>query len=261
MSVALLSTQGGRVTCTLNGALATVRIEHPSKRNAMTRAMWLQLRDVFEKGWPSQVRCVLLCGAGDNFCSGGDIAQYPSFRFDVQQLQHFHEEEVWGALSALCNCDTPVLAAIDGACMGAGLLIASSCDLRIATESATFGAPIGRLGFPMAPREVQLVVGVIGASLTGAMLLAAEVFPSSRMRDCGYLTRVVPTHQLHPEALGMAQRIAALAPEAARLNKQTMRASTFDSSPQEIARAYAYAPSAEHREGIAAFLEKRTPQF
>jgi hypothetical protein len=131
-----------------------VGIDHPGKLNAMSRAMWVALRETLQAvNARSDVRCLVVQGEG-GFCAGGDIAEYPGFRFDEAQLTHFHESEVWGGLQALLDCPVPVVAAIRGACMGAGVEISSCCDLRVATEDAKFGAPIARLGFPMAPREL-----------------------------------------------------------------------------------------------------------
>lgn len=255
----------GHVSVTVDGAIATVTLEHTGKFNAMSRGMWLQLRTVFgDLQHTPGVRCVRVCGADGHFCAGGDIAQYPDFRFDATALRHFHEAEVWGALQAMLDCDVPIVAQIEGNCMGAGVEIASCCDLRLATASARFGAPIARLGFPMAPREAALVAQAVGSSTARAMLLAAEVFDCAHMQRCGFLTRTVDDGQAASAAQAMAQRIAALAPQAARLNKQTLR--ELSASNRAFADVggsdpYAYADSAEHREGIAAFLEKRLPQF
>jgi enoyl-CoA hydratase/carnithine racemase len=249
--------QPGSVSLLMEGAIAFVRLRNPAKFNAMSRAMWLQLKAVFQEIQNSHVRCVLVAGEGAHFCAGGDISEYPSFRFDAQQLAHFHETEVWGGLSSMLNCDLPVVAAIAGNCMGAGVEIASCCDMRVAGESAKFGAPIARLGFPMAPREAALVSSALGVNVARAMLLAAEIFPAGRLQDSGFLTRVVTDADIETQSLDLAKRIAALAPEAAKMNKQTLRMATLVPNAQ----TYAYADSLEHREGIAAFLDKRKPDF
>lgn len=270
----------GQVRVAADGAvagLARVTLSHPGKLNAMSRAMWRQLREVFEQlQREPRWRCVLLEGEGEAFCAGGDIAEYPSFRFDQAQLRHFHEVEVWGGLRAVLDCDLPVVAAIRGACMGAGVEIAACCDIRLAGEGARFGAPIARLGFPMAPREAQLVARAAGEATAREMLLEAAVLEAGEMKQRGFLQHVVPDAQLGERALASAARIAALAPQAARLNKRTLRMlATGDLEPdrppariplgqaatESIAGSYAYADSAEHREGIAAFLAKRRPAF
>jgi enoyl-CoA hydratase len=251
-------------------------LTHTGKFNAMSRSMWTELRAVFTAvQQDASVRCVLLQGDRGHFCAGGDIAEYPSFRFDEAQLRHFHEQEVWGGLQAMLDCDVPIVARIEGNCMGAGMEISSCCDLRLAADTARFGAPIARLGFPMAPREAALVGQVAGATVARAMLLAAEVFDAAAMLGHGFLTRVHTTDTLDDACRDVAVRIAGLAPQAARLNKQTLRALNRPLAPVEYAQEapelianeqagvnpYAYADSAEHREGITAFLAKRPPVF
>ena len=256
------------------GGVVRVTLRHAGRLNAMSRAMWRQLRAVFEGLQPrSDVRCVLIAGEGGAFCAGGDISEYPGFRFDATALRDFHENDVWGALNAMLLCDVPIVAQVSGACMGAGVEIASCCDIRVAGTSARFGAPIARLGFPMAPREAQLVAGAVGDVTARQMLLEAATFNAAEMLARGFLSRVVADDLVPAEAQGSAQRIAALAPQAARMNKQTLRAlkipSALDGNApnaiknivNELPDPYAYADSAEHREGITAFLEKRTPLF
>ena len=251
-----------------------VTLRHAGRLNAMSRAMWRELRAVFEDiQRRSDARCVVIAGEGDAFCAGGDISEYPDFRFDAAALRDFHEGDVWGGLNAMLLCDVPIVAQIRGACMGAGVEIASCCDIRIAGNGARFGAPIAKLGFPMAPREAQLVAGAVGDVVARQMLLEAATFSAADMLARGFLSRVVADGMVATEALGSAQRIAALAPQAARMNKQTFRALkmplALDGKAQVAMKSivnaapdpYAYADSAEHREGIMAFLEKRAPLF
>lgn len=272
----------GSVQTRTDGHLVWVTLDHSGKFNAMSRAMWKALKTVFEDiHHDPKARCVVVQGLGDHFCAGGDIAEYPSFRFDPEQLRQFHENEVWGGLQAMLDCDVPIVAQIAGNCMGAGVEIASCCDVRVASASSRFGAPIARLGFPMAPREVALVAQAVGATTARAMLLAAEVFDAQHMRERDFLTHILADEQLAEQVHALAQRMASLAPQAARLNKQTIRAlnqplaraeyaqeaTKFiakvmpDVTSDGVSSAYAYANSAEHREGITAFLEKRSPKF
>ena len=124
-------------------ACRNVTLRHAGRLNAMSRGMWRQLRAMFEDiQQRSDVRCVIVAGEGSAFCAGGDISEYPGFRFDAAALRDFHENDVWGGLNAMLSCDVPVVAQISGACMGAGVEIASCCDVRIAGSSARFGAPI-----------------------------------------------------------------------------------------------------------------------
>ena len=248
------------------GAIAFVTLSNAGRLNAMTRAMWRELRAVFDgiaHANDAGLRCVVVSGEGAAFCAGGDISEYPSFRFDEASLREFHENEVWAALQAMLDCPVPLVAQIEGACMGAGIEIASCCDIRLAGASAKFGAPIAKLGFPMAPREAALVHGAIGDVLARDMLLAAGVHGAQRLYDAGFLLHVLPDSEVAAAAQAHAARIAALAPQAARLHKRTfaMLNAGAQSTENLLATAYDYADSAEHREGIAAFLAKRTPNF
>lgn len=253
----------GQVHCDIDGVLARVRLSHSGKFNAMSRAMWDALRDVFvDLQDRTKLRCVVVSGAGDHFCAGGDISEYPSFRFDESALRAFHEDEVWGGLSAMLACDLPIVASIDGNCMGAGMEIASCCDIRISSVSARFGAPIARLGFPMAPREAALVARAAGELTAREMLLSAIVLDATEMKQRGFLNQVVPQQDLLSAVEHRLERMADLAPRAARLNKQTLRAMSRVHETGVVPRdSYRYADTAEHREGIEAFMAKRPPLF
>ncbi|WP_296448742.1 enoyl-CoA hydratase/isomerase family protein [Rhodoferax sp. UBA5149] len=264
----------GSIRFKQQAGVARVTISHPPRFNAMSRVMWRELRSVFENiQRSSDVRCVVIAGEGGNFCAGGDISEYADFRFQEATLRDFHEHDVWGGLQAMLDCDVPIVARIEGNCMGAGMEMASCCDIRLSCESARFGAPIAKLGFPMAPREAALVAREAGLGTARQMLLAATIFSAAEMKACGFLSRVLADDQLAAETGDAAHRISKLAPQAARLNKQTIRALNSAPAPADIAQsatnmiavdsqqAYAYADSAEHREGIQAFLEKRKPAF
>ncbi len=244
-------------------AVATVTLSHPGRLNAMSRHMWHSLRSALESvALRDEVRCVVVTGKGCNFCAGGDISEYADFRFQESSLRDFHESEVWGALQAMLDCDVPLVAAIEGNCMGAGMEIASCCDIRLAGESSRYGAPIARLGFPMAPREAELVARELGLNVTRQMLLEAAIFTAADLKACGFLSRVMPDGQLGAELSATVQRILALSPQAARMNKRTLRAlSSIERISRDADSSYVYAESTEHREGILAFLEKRRPVF
>jgi len=263
-----------RIVCQVKDSVAQVTLSYPKRFNAMNRAMWRELRGIFENlQADTTLRCVVLRGQGDHFCAGGDISEYASFRFDAASLRDFHEVDVWGALQAMLACDVPMVAQIAGNCMGAGIELASCCDIRLSAESARFGAPIAKLGFPMAPREVALVGREVGLVTARQMLLEAAVFSAPHMLQRGFLSQVVADDDLAAVSAATLQRLTALAPQAARLNKQTLRVLTqpgaFDAPRSQgdqplgqlLAQAYQYADSVEHREGIQAFLEKRPARF
>lgn len=253
----------GHIRLRVEDAIARVTLSNPSKFNAMSRVMWRELRHVFtELQTRNDLRAVVVAGEGGHFCAGGDIAEYTDFRFHPEGLRDFHENDVWGGLSALMACDQPVIAQIEGNCMGAGVEIASCCDIRVAGQGARFGAPIAKLGFPMAPREAELVAREVGLATARQMLLEAAVLDAPTMLTRGFLHTVLPDADVPTEAQQRALRMIRLAPQAARLNKQTLRALAGGEAAETLVRtAYGYADSAEHREGIAAFLGKRPPSF
>ena len=255
----------GSISLIGGAGAAWVTIANPGKHNAMSRAMWRQLRAVFEQiQQDPTVHVVVVRGQGD-FCAGGDISEYAGFRFEEDSLRDFHENDVWGALQAMQDCDVPMVAQIDGICMGAGIEIASCCDVRVAGDAARFGAPIARLGFPMAPREAALVMRAVGELTAREMLLSAAILDAPEMKRRGFLNQVVGGRELENVVRSYVERIRPLAPQAARLNKQAFRAIALvkynDEATELIANAYQYASSSEHREGVTAFVEKRPARF
>lgn len=136
--------------------IATITLHNPAKLNALNAAMWRGLSTALQQvSENAQVRCVILRGAGeDAFAAGGDIEEFLTVRATVDDALHYHEALVASALEAIRNCAVPTVAAIRGPCIGGGLEIAGCCDIRIAGESARFGAPINRLGFSMYPGEM-----------------------------------------------------------------------------------------------------------
>ncbi len=256
----------GAVTVSVAGRLASVTLLNPAKLNAMSRAMWRELRSVFQAiAANSDLRCVVVAGEGAHFSAGGDISEYAAFRFNEASLREFHEGDVWGGLQAMLDCNLPVVARIEGNCMGAGLEIASCCDIRLAGASAKFGAPIAKLGFPMAPREAALVVGAVGELTAREMLLAASVLDAPKMLQRGFLNAVCTDADLGPAVQAYVERIGQLAPGAAAMNKQCFSAlaqlKRAQAASELIANAYQYADLPEHREGVTAFIEKRPPKF
>jgi enoyl-CoA hydratase/carnithine racemase len=273
----------------VDASVATVTLRNPPRRNAMTRAMWRDLRAVaaslnrsennsyscYIPLGNSPIRCVIVKGEAGHFCAGGDISEYPEFRFNEASLRAFHEDDVAPALHALLACDIPMIAQIDGNCMGGGMEIAACCDIRIAGQGASFGAPIAKLGMPMAPQELAIMLRAAGEATVREMLLEARTYTAHDMQQRGFVQRVVDDSAVQDEVQKTAMRISLLSPQAARLNKQALRQFYAQNRPlaqQNIAQAatksvapdanpFTYAASAEHVEGITAFLEKRAPSF
>ncbi len=254
----------GRVLLEREDDLARVTLSHPGRLNAITVGMWHELRDVFTRiAQDVAVRCVIVRGEGGNFAAGADIREFPVQRGDMAGVQRYHREVLAPALQAVALCPQPVVAQIEGVCVGGGLEIASQCDLRIAGESARFGVPINRLGFPMAPDEMSGLLALVGRAATLAILLEGRVFGAAEARDLGLLTRVVPDAQVADAARRSAERIAAGAPLAARINKRLSRrlAAGGALTEDEYQDYFSYADSRDHKEGVRAFLAGEDPSF
>ena len=245
--------------------IARLTLANPGKLNALSVAMWRELRAHVARlnAHHDSVRVVIVCGEGGQFASGGDIEEFAQFRFDATTLARFHEEDVRPALQAMLDCDLPLVAQIDGACIGGGVEIAACCDIRIAGSSARLGVPIAKLGFPLAPAELEVVASVVGATVLRELLIEARVLGANEALARGLVTRVVADALVAAEARSSAECIAALSPQALRLNKTALRQFTAaaHSTAAERAPHYAYADSDEHREGLAAFMQKRAPRF
>lgn len=244
--------------------VARVTLSHPGKQNAISVAMWRALRAVFERlqALPASQapRAVIVAGAQGHFAAGADIEEFPSFRFDPDSLRDYHEAVIAPALGALLACDIPLVAQVEGSCVGGGLEIAACCDLRIAAPGARFGAPIGRLGFPMAPGELRAVGRVVPPAMLRELLLEGRLLDAGEAWRRGLVHRIADDPRAEAEAT--AARIAAMSPQAARLNKQTLRQMAEGGPSAEQRHAhFGYANHPDHREGIAAFLARRPPRF
>jgi enoyl-CoA hydratase/carnithine racemase len=255
----------GCVRTAREGGIATVTLDHPGRLNAITVRMWQELERSFKAlSADTRLRCLVLRGAGGNFAAGADIREFPRVRGDLDSVMHYHLEVIAPALAAIRNCGHPVVAHIEGACVGGGLEIASQCDLRIAGRSARFGVPINRLGFPMAPDEMRGLLALAGRAATLEILLEGRVFDADEALAKGLLTRVVPDDELGGHIERTAHRIAAGAPLAARLNKQIAARLCADADALDAAELrafFSYADSHDHHHGVQAFLAGEEPDF
>ncbi len=256
----------GSITLEHDGTLARVTLANPGKLNAIDIAMWRELRALFERlqALPAAdaPHAVIVCGADGQFASGGDIVEFAQFRFDEARLHDFHENVVAPALHAMLDCDIPTLAQIEGTCIGGGLEIAACCDIRICAATSRFGAPIAKLGFPMAPGELEVLSCVVSASVLREMLLEARLFDADAALRLALVHEVVADDQVGVRVQQRAEHLSRLSPQAARINKRTLRQIAAGGPSLSERRAhFSYADSTDHREGVTAFIEKRPPRF
>lgn len=252
------------INLAVEGEIATLTLNNPDKLNAINLAMWQQLSaNMASISADRGIRCVVLRGAGDQaFAAGGDLEEFVTGRATLEQALHYHGE-VAKALNAIADCPHPTVALIKGACIGGGLEIAGVCDLRIAGESARFGAPINKLGFSMYPGEMEGLLRLAGPAVIKEILLEGRILSAGEAYEKGLLSRVIKDEQVEDEAYASARRICQGAPLVAGWHKQWIRR-LLDGQPlsdEEKAASFAFLETEDYREGLAAFLEKRKPVF
>ncbi len=210
----------GAILLDRDGGIATVTLANPGKLNALDASMWRALEECFAAlDADDESRCVIVRGEGAAFAAGGDLVEMLDLRATVDGALAYHEQ-VGRALAAIGDCRHPVVAQILGPCVGGGLEIACACDLRIAGESARFGAPINKLGFSMYPGELAGLLRLAGPAVVKEILLEGRLMTAREAYEKGLLTRVVADVGVGAEARESARRIAAGAPLVARWHKQ-----------------------------------------
>lgn len=255
----------GRVLCEVHDNRASVTLSHPERLNAITIKMWYELAHVFQTlSAETDIRCVIVQGDGNHFASGADINEFPDYRLSIEGVDHYHNNLLAPALAAMAHCPHPIIARIQGVCVGGGLEIASQCDLRIAAADARFGVPIGQLGFPMAPAEMQTLLNLVGPATTLELLLEGRIIDADEALAKGLVTRVVSVDALDDAINESVSNICRGAPLAAQINKETVR--RLVSNPTALTRGelhqlFRYADTHDHHEGISAFLDGRAPKF
>jgi enoyl-CoA hydratase/carnithine racemase len=244
--------------------IAYVVFNRPAARNAFTYEMYEALADACARvDADSSLKAMILTGAGDKaFAAGTDIAQFQSMATAQDVIGY--EERIERVLQALEQCRVPTIAAVAGACTGGGGMIAACCDLRIATGDAQFGFPIARtLGNCLSLANHARLVALIGAARVKDLVFRARLVGAKEAYAIGLWNEIVDdTADLLTRAHTLAVEIAAHAPLTLRATKQALlrlRSATLPHDPHDLV-LMCYL-SADFREGMAAFLEKREPSW
>lgn len=243
-----------------------LRIENPARRGALSREVLSGLiRGVAET--PDDVRCLVLTGTGEIFSAGYDLRALASPP-DPEHADATIAPDGLEILTLLDRQPLPVVAALNGPAYGGGLELALACDIRLAVPDAALGAPAGRLGLVYSPGGLERVLGEIPFAIASDLFLAGGSLSAQRAHELGIINRIVDPGELERAALETAAQVAALAPLSVRANRRALRAlrraeSTFDAADRhELMRARAEGmASADFAEGVAAFRERRPPEF
>lgn len=247
-----------------DGTIATVVLNRPDKLNALTKPMWQRLGAAMrELSADDALRCIVIRGAGGKaFAPGNDISEFETERSNFAQGKAYGAL-LHGALGAIADCRHPVVALIEGICVGGGLEIAALADLRICGAGSRFGAPINKLGLVMAHAELAALVQLAGRAAALEILLEGRVFGAEEALAKRLVHRVVPDDQVEAEAYATARRIAAGAPLVARWHKQFLREIESGRPLTEAQRDEGYRcyDSEDFAIGYRAFLAKTAPDF
>jgi len=253
------------------GDVVLLTLNAPERRNAIsTFADCDAVVDAVQRvNRDRSVRCVILTGAGTAFCSGGDLKAMRDKRGIMEgshaDLRENYRRGVQRMANALYDCDAPTIAAVNGPAIGLGLDVATMCDIRIASEKASFAESFIKVGIVPGDGGAWLLPRVVGMSAALEMSFTGDTLDAQAALAARLVSRVVPEGELMGAARDLARRIAANPPEALRMTKRLLREGqhTRLSSLLELSASYqALAHSTEdHKEAVNAMLEKRRPSF
>lgn len=255
---------------TREGSILILTMNQPETRNALTGNTaveeFVQACDQISKD--TSIRCVILTGEGPVFSSGGNVKDMKRYQTDKLLPDTIREEYRHGIQrlpKALYNLDVPVICAINGPAIGAGLDVTTMCDIRIASEKATFAESFVKVGIVPGDGGAWLLPRAVGASKAAEMAFTGEALTAQQALACGLVSRVVPHESLLDEALALARKIAANPGGVLRMTKRLLREgerSTLESLLEMSAGYQAIAHmTSDHHEAVNAFIEKRAPKF
>lgn len=253
-----------------DGAIWTLTMNQPETRNALTGNTaveeFVQVCDEIRRD--ASVKAVILTGAGPIFSSGGNVKDMQRFFDDALTPDAIREEYRQGIQRiprALNQLDVPLICAVNGPAIGAGLDLTCMCDIRIASETATFAESFVRVGIVPGDGGAWLLPRAVGRAKAAEMAFTGEAIDAQQALACGLVSRVVPADQLLPTARVLADKIAANPGAVMRMTKRLLREgehSTLESLLELSAGYQALAhKTADHREAVMAFVEKRKPRF
>jgi enoyl-CoA hydratase/carnithine racemase len=246
-----------------DGAIVTLTFNRPEARNAMTWAMYERLYEVCEEvDKDDSIRVLILKGAGGKaFVAGTDISQFTRFKDAEDGIRYEREGEL--RAGRVGKVTKPVIAQVEGPAVGGGFAICAGADIRIGTPESRFGIPIARtLGNCLSMRNYANVMAVLGASRAREMLLTGRLLSAEEAHAAGFLHHIVDASAIEKHVKELAEKIAAFAPLTLWATKESMRrilaSRELPDGDDIVRRVYG---SADFKEGVAAFVEKRPPKW
>jgi enoyl-CoA hydratase len=246
--------------------LAWLVLRNPARLNAVRKEMWEAIPErVAELDADPSVRVLIVRGAGDEaFASGADISEFQTHRKDAASAAAYERTNV-RAFEALREFEKPLVAMIHGVCVGAGLALAASADLRVAADDARFALPAARLGLGYHFSGIEHLVWMLGPSTTAEVFFTARQYDAEEALRIGLVNQVVPKADLEAYTVRYARGIAENAPLTLRAAKRAIAETQRDPSRRDLPTLNrmisACYESEDYAEGVRAFLEKRRPRF
>jgi enoyl-CoA hydratase/carnithine racemase len=253
-----------------DGPVVTLTMNQPEQRNPLTgnTAIPEFLAAINRIEDDHSIRCVILTGNGPSFCAGGDIKEMKrqaTPEVSEMKIRHEYRRGIQQLTLNLFNLEVPIIAAVNGHAIGAGLDLACMCDIRIASEKAKFAESFIKLGIIPGDGGAWLLPRVVGMSRAAELALTGDLIDAQQALDWGLVSRVVPQERLLATARELAGRITQHAPHGVRLTKRLMREALHSrlDSVLELSAAFQAIShkTADHSEAVDAFLEKRAPRF
>jgi enoyl-CoA hydratase len=249
------------IVATTSKGIGLLTLNRPEAMNALNRQMMLEVNEVI-CGWDTDpdVRVIVVTGSEKAFAAGADIKEMLDVEFLDAVQRHFLEE--W---TCVARCRTPTIAAVSGYALGGGCELAMMCDLVIAADNAHFGQPEIRIGTIPGLGGTQRLARLIGKAKAMDMCLTGRMMDASEAELSGLVSRVVPTAKLLEEAMDIAVTIASHSATAVQLAREAVDAAENTTLDQgllvERQSFYALFGTADQKEGMQAFSEKRSPEF
>jgi enoyl-CoA hydratase/carnithine racemase len=255
---------GGRLRVEREGPVGRLVLDNPSHRNAISAEMWRAIpKALAEFDADASVRCVVIRGEGTTaFAAGADISEFESNRSTESQVKAY-EAATSAAHLAIESSPKPVIALIHGYCVGGGLAVALSCDLRYADQSSRFAIPAARLGVGYGVRGTNRLVATVGHAAAREIMFSARRYGADEALAVGLVNRVLPDAELDAYVHGVAIELAQNAPLTITASKAVINAlvegqGDFSVAEAAVARCM---NSDDYIEGRRAFMDKRTPAF